>query len=667
MWGLNHPLRATLTCIEGFPGVSGQFIDHMRSLVDEAFKTCDLIYGTQEAIRWGADFEWPSEVFTRDNQLARASGFNLETMTEKQHRSNQESRLSNDRIETWIDSSDPDYDRLHDLVGGMRVFVSQDFQCNNTPPPQRKLYQQVANAVNKILLESWKEGLVFIITRDTAAKLQPLHYSPVHWTTKVGKESGRNLFDSSDDHHGCCLNTDEAKHLLETFYGSIEHPTLRDICNMIMKFIATVHQSDYCHIILWKADLKGAFTLLNFRAIDVKFLACELTDELILLYHTGLFGWTGTPYAFQVITRVVKRLLRKHISEYIEMYVDDMIGICMDHEFDAIKRKVITICEGLLGPNAVATDKWDHGRRLDILGWNIDLDTRLVSIARRNFLKVVCGFFNPSTMDMASIHDLERLASWSARYTTVLRHASPLTAVLYSEVKGFHNRNVTKKVSGRGRSAMWIWRYLLCMLEFESTTYSRSLDSFIHVEPLYKISFDASLTGIGVGVTLLTNNTLMYVTSYQFQFALHEESRYQNSVEFIAVVVGFWILYRAGIRNCNVRLEGDSRTALTWGTTERFKGLLNLGSVIAFIMLGTRFNIWVSDSVHIPGVDNVTYDALSRGTTCDQLGFNHAIIVNLSNDIQFVRLMELCNPQIDYSNQSDLLNLWRNIWELNMC
>ncbi len=452
--------------------------------------------------------------------------------------------------------------------------------------------------------------------------------------------------------------------MLEAFYGTIEHPTIQDICNLIIKYETSISSIYKNKIIIWKADLKGAFTLLNFRAKDAKYLACELTDKLVLIYHTGLFGWTGTPYAFQVITRVIKRLLRSHISPYVEMYVDDMIGVCLDHEFESLKSTVIGICEGLLGPGAVALDKWDHGRCIDVLGWNIDLDKRRVSIANRNFLKVVCGFFNPSITKAATVHELERLASWSSRYTTVLRQAAPLTTVLYSEIKGFNNRNVTKRVSNGGMNAILLWRYLLCMLRFNPDTYSRSIDSFSYQVPSYKISFDASLQGIGVGIYRVNDNSLLKVTSYPFPFSLNDESRFQNTVEFIAILVGIWLLRSMNVHDCTLCLEGDSVTALTWGSTERFKGLLNLGAVIAFIMLSTRYNLWICDSIHISGESNVVFDALSRGTSCTDMGFKSECVCDLATDKSFVELIRLCNPNNDYHQGIELLKLWKNIWSV---
>lgn len=667
--GHNGIIEVTLKYVEDLCGRRSGFEDSVVRMLTEAIHSCSLIYGIKEALEWGSDFHWPAEVFVRDKTLAEGAHYNLETMVQQHHQQRSGIRLSLERIAKNVPATDPDYSIISDLADGMRVFTASTFMSNTTPPPLRKLYVQVACAVNKILLDSWKEGLVFILPAQVALQHFHLHYSPVHWTTKVGKKCGRNLFDSSDDSKGPCLNSEEARIMLEKYYGIIEHPTITDVATMINKRLLEVHTSPNSNgaseLILWKADLKGAFTLLNFRPEHVKYLACLLTDDLVLIYHTGLFGWTGTPYAFQVITRVIKRLLHNAINRYIEMYVDDIIGICFNFEFEVIKKKVIHICEGLLGPNAIAMDKWDSGRQLDILGWHINLDNMRVSIARRNFLKVICGFFELSILNKVTVHELERLASWSSRYTTILRHAAPLTSILYNEFKGYRNHNVSIKPSPLCRSAIMIWRCLLCLLEFDPLSYSRSLSSFSHQPPSYQIGFDASLTGIGVGITCLTSGQLVLVTSFNFPFDLDSNSRYQNTVEFIAVVTGLWLLYKLGIKDCTIELKGDSQTALKWGETERFKGILNLGSVITFILLGTHCNLWVSSSIHIAGEDNTFYDQLSRGTAINSLGLDKRIIINLQDDSEFIKLIELCNPHIDYLEQENaLITLWKQIWKL---
>ena len=54
-----------------------------------------------------------------------------------------------------------------------------------------------------------------------------------------------------------------------------------------------------------KMDLKGASTLLSFRGDDMGLFAMLLTGDLVNLQLAGIFGWSGTTAAFQVVTRAI--------------------------------------------------------------------------------------------------------------------------------------------------------------------------------------------------------------------------------------------------------------------------------------------------------------------------------------------------------------------------
>ena len=88
-------------------------------------------------------------------------------------------------------------------------------------------------------------------------------------------------------------------------YGTIEHPTLTSLADMV-KAEAALHGWD--KTVLWKMDLKGAFTLLFVHPDSCQRLAFELTDGLTMLYHVGMFGWTSMPSALQIVTRAISRL-----------------------------------------------------------------------------------------------------------------------------------------------------------------------------------------------------------------------------------------------------------------------------------------------------------------------------------------------------------------------
>jgi hypothetical protein len=136
-----------------------------------------------------------------------------------------------------------------------------------------------------------------------------------------------------------------------------------------------------------------------------------LTGDLVYLQIAGIFGWAGTPAAFQVITGANTWELRHALQSEVMMYVDDIVGVGMvDHVRNGIDR-TRDICTDLLGPTAVADDKTVEGRRLDVIGYVIDLDTQRVSISRKNLLSALHGFITVDIDGSMTLPIAQRLAS----------------------------------------------------------------------------------------------------------------------------------------------------------------------------------------------------------------------------------------------------------------
>ena len=62
------------------------------------------------------------------------------------------------------------------------------------------------------------------------------------------------------------------------------------------------------------------------------------------------------------------------------MYVDDIIGVCFEEDLAEDLVRARGVCTDLLGYSAVADDKTEWGRRLDIIGFTVDLDLRSLSL-----------------------------------------------------------------------------------------------------------------------------------------------------------------------------------------------------------------------------------------------------------------------------------------------
>ena len=86
-------------------------------------------------------------------------------------------------------------------------------------------------------------------------------------------------------------------------------------------------------------DLKGAYTLLNVHPDDVPMFTQQLVGDLIYIHLCGVFGWTGTPFPFEVVTRAVRRVLKYGLKGYSKMYVDDIFGVCLRRNLEEELRR----------------------------------------------------------------------------------------------------------------------------------------------------------------------------------------------------------------------------------------------------------------------------------------------------------------------------------------
>jgi len=641
----------------------------IRTVVEEAYKVADVIFGEEEAIRWGEGFEWPAEVFKRDDALAEACGFDLEAMARKRMEEMLPDRLNDARVRAMVPPDDPDFDRLLDLVEGMRVMTGDDYAPSGSPPPMREIYLKLKNAVNKMLLSLWDDKLAFVMTKEAVQRCGPVGFSATSWAPKSQKASGRYIFDSSDDSHGPSLNSDQAREKLREFYGYIEHPNIDELIGMVLEYVKDMQvelgdEFDWEEVVLWKADLSKAFTLLFFEPGGVRYLACELTDDLVLIYYCGCFGWTGTPFAFQVITRVLTRLINAHVKGRAKMYVDDVMGCTLLRYLDYDKRITSAICEGLLGSKAMALDKWAEGRRLPLIGWDVDLDKRCVTLARKNFAATFYGFFTVDCTKYVQVKTLMRLSSWAARYCTILRVMRPFTSSLYAEHTGMHNTLAYKPISIEGTVAILMWRVVLCLLHLDEDTYARSFDSFISRDgapPHVRFEFDASLEGISIGISDLQDprgERVVGIGCMRLPYHM-EESKWMNVNEFTAVTVGLICLAQQGYRGVDILLVGDNKTALEWGSSEHFRTKLGFSVTLLYVLLCVAFDFRVVAKEHISSEDNWFYDQLSRDAAPEDLGVPPMLILDLEGNFVAQQLIWGANPTREITSVGEFMEMWR--------
>ena len=119
-----------------FPGTTLP-VNGVRQVVREAFETVDSLFAEKDAVEWGQDFEWPSEVRTRDAEHTEAAGYDLQRTAEVQHLVMSSERLSVERVREWVPGTDPDHKRMLDLAQGMPLVQAAEFVPNVVPPPMQ--------------------------------------------------------------------------------------------------------------------------------------------------------------------------------------------------------------------------------------------------------------------------------------------------------------------------------------------------------------------------------------------------------------------------------------------------------------------------------------------------------------------------------------------------
>ena len=105
-------------------------------------------------------------------------------------------------------------------------------------------------------------------------------------------------------------NNPAAANMVTDQCGPINHPTITALLWLLAMIVDSHITADPnrhgTDVTIIMTDLEGAYTLLPQRSEDSDLFVTRLTNDHDYLQFAGIFGWTGTPAAFQVVTRVTQ-------------------------------------------------------------------------------------------------------------------------------------------------------------------------------------------------------------------------------------------------------------------------------------------------------------------------------------------------------------------------
>ena len=144
----------------------------------------------------------------------------------------------------------------------------------------------------------------------------------------------------------------------------------------------------------------------------------------------------------------------------------------------------------------------------------------------------------------------------------------------------------------------------------------------------------------------------------ELPFDLGEDSGFQNSVEFLAVVVGLAILASLGYAGHSIIVKGDNTSSVAWSTTERFRPGPSRGCAVFFMAFATIADLVVDQGIHIPGERNIVCDGLSRDKQAYEFGYGDELLFDLSKHLAVSAVLEACNPLLTTDTEPLFMQRW---------
>jgi hypothetical protein len=656
-----------------------------RKLSARSLRRADREYSVQHALAAAVGFSRDPGARARDaRQLLELNG-DLSALIDRRKADLASNRLSVARAKAWLSPDNPEMSKVCEIAAtGMPVqpLLPPDFVCNSssrsTWPRMSKSYRETADAVNAQLEAGFvAKGLALVLPADMVVNIPGMNILPSGWAPKNAVPLGRPTGNPNE------LNTKHTKAASDEKWGGVSHCSHKDVAVMLWDFWRSLPKDldvKWEDLIIFKMDIKGAYTLVYYTTAGARMFATELTGDEVLIYLCGFFGWMGTPAAFQVITRALKHEMACKLRGKGEMFVDDIIVVTTREWLDEDMSTVRQLVCGLLGDGAIAETKTESGRRIEFIGYVFDLDELRVGVGQRCIERAFYAFMQVDTSSKVPVRTLESLASMATRYAGICRYMGPFVRALYSAYRG-RRRHLAVELTEDAVRSIQIMRVLLLLTAVEERRFATPFEAMtgeLYTGWLLVAEFDSLLTGIGVlwyireadGTERLVGIAALDLRS----LGMEGKPELQNSAEFLGGICGMQgarVLRRDGRvgtpdQPIRMVLRGDSISALTWATTERFRSDLVSSAACAFVALALEGGVEIVAHEHLPAAANGRADYMSclvtEGRTWEGLvlaypDLKEAPFINAEVE----DLLPLCNPQIPLGSDSSFQAWWSSM------
>jgi hypothetical protein len=334
-------------------------------------------------------------------------------------------------------------------AGGIPIFVDPGFVSSSQPGPCPKGYKEALGAVNALILDNCRAGLGVMVSPSVAQEICPgFHLQNFGWAATQNKVKGRLTSNCTGvaavNSRAIPLNTPFVKQEAIRRWGEIAHPTIGDIAAMITR---AQREFGKGNVVLCKDDIRGYFQLCFFAPWATRLMAFAVhspdpdVEGSIYFSLAGNFGWSGTPFAYEVFTRLFRAVIGWSIIGYFLMYCDDLMLASSRTSWTSDRSIAVRTLVLMFGAAAHATEKFDSTegksqRAIDYIGWQINLTTNSIMPSRKNQERAMFFFFAVDLQKPLSMRQRQRLCSLAERYSLVYRELKVLMIFLYQLLGG---------------------------------------------------------------------------------------------------------------------------------------------------------------------------------------------------------------------------------------
>jgi hypothetical protein len=150
--------------------------------------------------------------------------------------------------------------------------------------------------------------------------------------------------------------------------------------------------------------------------------------------------------------------VKKIILGGADIYADDGFGCCLLRDLKWEMETASTILEDLLGEICIKKSKNESGRIVNVIGWKINLDLMVDSIADKNLMKAMLCLFSIDLSKEITLVQVQHIASYCSCYVVISEIMAPFLACIHGLMTGKKGWQGTFPITLKAVWAIKMWR-----------------------------------------------------------------------------------------------------------------------------------------------------------------------------------------------------------------